>query len=169
MTNSCSMPGASILTARGDQLRNGSPVSLGGFARLAGLSGFPWFPRFSRLPLPTASATSSTAPLSTTTPTLASLRLAVFVAVLAIGLGAVVGSQCSRGEALAEVDLGADAVGQVADHEHVLDVVVEVGLNGRGVDLGGEGQSAHEELAQRVVRLLLLVHHGGHVLGCAVD
>ncbi|KAJ6440420.1 hypothetical protein O9K51_06210 [Purpureocillium lavendulum] len=55
------------------------------------------------------------------------------------------------------INLRADGVGQVADHENVLDVVVEVVLDLRRVDLGGQGQRAHKVLSEGVVGLLVLV------------
>lgn len=81
----------------------------------------------------------------------------------------VVVGQGGGGQALAQVDLGADAVGEVADHEDVLDVVVEVGLDASGVDLGGERERAHQVLPQGVVRLALLVDDGADEVGHAVE
>lgn len=77
--------------------------------------------------------------------------------------------QGARREALRQVDLGADGVGQVAHHENVLDVVVEVVLDGLGGDLGGQRQVVHHELAQGLVGVALLVKNLAHVAGSALQ
>lgn len=109
------------------------------------------FPGLSRLsPLTTSSATA--------TPTTLVAALASFTVGFALAVFVVEG-EVGDCQALGEVDLGADRVGEVADHEDVLDVVVEVVLYLGGIDLGREGQRAHEELSEGVVGLDFLVQN----------
>lgn len=70
---------------------------------------------------------------------------------------------------MGQVDLGADGIRQVADHEHVLDVVVEVVLDVEGVDLGGEREVVHEVLAQGLVGVALLVEDLADVARAALE
>ena len=113
------------------------------------LGGFPGLPRGTA-----AAATATTAPLSAAA---ATTSLAALVAVgLALAVLGALGEVRSR-QPLGQVDLGADGVGEVGDHEDVLDVVVEVVLDLLGVDLGGDGEGVHEELAEGLVGGLLLL------------
>lgn len=75
----------------------------------------------------------------------------------------------ARGETLRQVDLGTDGVGQVAHHEDVLDVVVEVVLDGLGGDLGSQREVVHHELAQGLVGVALLVEDLADVAGAALQ
>lgn len=117
---------------------------------LSWLSGLPWFSWLTRLSLLTTSA-SGTASTAALVPALAPVAVAFALTVL------VVAGQIGDCQSLGEVDLSADRVGQVADHEDILDMVVEVVFDLRSVDLGHERQGAHEVLAQGGVGLLLLV------------
>lgn len=97
-------------------------------SRLAGLPGFSGLAGFSLLA--TTAAPASTAALVAT---LALVAVGFTLAVL------VVAGEVGDGQALGEVDLRADRVGEVADHEDILDVVVEVMFYLGGVHLGREG------------------------------
>lgn len=83
-------------------------------ARLTGLPGLPGLAA-----APAAAATSLAAPASA----LAALALA-FLALIGGSAFLVLHGEGARGEALRQVDLGADGVGEVRDNENVLDVVV---------------------------------------------
>lgn len=117
---------------------------LGGLSRLSWLSWLSWLSS-----LLTAASTATTS--STLVSTLGTL-LAVTLALLLL-----IGGQVGNRQSLREIDLGSDSVGQVADHEDVLDVVVEVVLDLGSIDLGGQRQGAQEVLGKGVVGLLVLV------------
>ncbi|KAI6768357.1 hypothetical protein HG530_006366 [Fusarium avenaceum] len=128
---------------------------------LGGLAGFPRLTRLTGLTLltTTSSTTSSTS--------LAALSVALILRlVLTLLFGA---AQVGNSQSLGKIDLSADSVGQVADHEDVLDVVVEVVLDLLGVDLGGKGESVEKVLADDVVRLLVLVQNTVDPLACPVE
>lgn len=114
---------------------------------LCWFSGFSGFSRFSLLT--TSSATSTTTALVA-----AALALVPVTFSLAVLIGA---GEVRHGQSLREIDLCADRIGQVADHQDVLDMIVEVVLDLSGVNLGSQGERAHQVLAQRVVGLLVLV------------
>lgn len=118
------------------------------------------------LPLLPALAAATASPAATLAGALPTLLV-----VVAVGGEGVAGAKGERGgdEAVGEVDLGADGVGEVGDDEDVLDVVVEVALDVLGVDLGGEAQSVHEELAEGRRGLGLLVDHVVNVGGDALE
>lgn len=107
-----------------------------------------------------AAAASTSATLVSALATLLSVTLALLL---------LVADQVGRGQSLGQVDLGSDGVGQVADHENVLDVVVEVVLNLRSVDLGGQRQGAQEVLSQGIVGLLVLIQYAVNPLADAVQ
>lgn len=133
------------------------------------------FPRLPRLPLLTATTatgtTAATATLATLTP-LAALAVALLLALgtLLLLLSALLALvELGSGQALGELDLGTDGVGEVRDHEDVLDVVVEVVLDGQVGHLGGQGKGVHEVLAERVVAVALLVEHLADEAGNALE
>lgn len=68
-----------------------------------------------------------------------------------------------------QIDLCADGIGEVRNDKDVLDVVVEVALDICNIDLWCEGEGVHEELAESVVWLALLVQNVGDVLGDALE
>lgn len=122
---------------------------LTGFSRFPGLPGLPGL---SLLPLlTTASAATTATSLAATTTALLAVTLVLAVLVVANEVGGC--------QSLREIDLCADSIGQVADHQNILDVVVEVVLNLGSVDLGRKRQSTHQVLTQSVVRLLLFVQN----------
>lgn len=100
-------------------------------------------------------ATSTATTSATTSATLAATLGTLLAVVLALLLFDV--DQVGSCQSLGEIDLGSDSVGQVADHEDVLDVVVEVVLDLRSIDLGGQRQGAQEVLRKGVVGLLVLI------------
>lgn len=77
--------------------------------------------------------------------------------------------ELGSGQALGQLDLGADRVGEVRDHKDVLDVVVEVVLDGQVGHLGSQGKGVHEVLAERVVAVALLVEHLADEAGNALE
>ena len=102
----------------------------------------------------TATATTATATTTSTTLVATAARLLAAFLVLTLLLASAEGGGC---ETLGEIDLGADGVGEVADHEDVLNVVVEVMLDLLGIDLGGQGEGGHEMLGESVVGDLILI------------
>lgn len=122
---------------------------------LSGLTGFPG------LTLLTSAATAASS--SSLASPLAALLLRLALTLL-LGAG-----QVGNGQSLRKVDLSADGVGQVADHEDILDMVVKVVLDLLGVDLGGQGQGVHEVLANSVVGLLILIEDTVDPLACSVE
>jgi hypothetical protein len=99
-------------------------------------------------------ATTSTA---TSAPSLASLSATLLLR-FALALLLVAG-QVGNSQPLGQVDLSANSVGQVADHENVLNVVVEIMLDLRRINLGGERQSVEKVLANSVVGFLILIQN----------
>lgn len=95
---------------------------------------------------------ASTAATSTTLVSTLGTLLAVALALLLF-----IADQVGSCQSLGEIDLGSDSVGQVADHEDVLDVVVEVVLDLGSIDLGGQRQGAQEVLGKGIVGLLVLI------------
>lgn len=137
---------------------------LSGFPRLARLARLPGLPGLSSLAAAPASATSTTltAALAPLLALLAALSRLAFAILLATG-------EVGRRQPLRQVNLGADGVGEVGDHEDVLDVVVKVVLNLCGVHLGRERQGVHQVLAEGVVGLLLLIEDAVNPLADALD
>ena len=118
-------------------------------------------PRLPGFPLLAAAATTTTATAALAPPPAAAATAVLLpgavLAVLPLAALRVAADERGGGQPLGEVDLRADGVGQVADHEHVLDVVVEVVLDLGVGHLGGEGERVHQELAQRVAAVALFV------------
>jgi hypothetical protein len=108
-----------------------------GFPWLTGLSGFPGLsrlPRLSRLPLlPLLTAASGASTAASPVSTLATLVTIAFALAILF-----VGGKVGYRQSLGEIDLCTDGVGQVADHEDILNMVVEVVFNLRSVHLGGQ-------------------------------
>lgn len=128
------------------------------------LGGLPWLSGFSVL-VSTAATTATTALSSTattvppvTTPLLSVLSI-LLLTILITEPNDIAGSQ-----PLGEVDLGTDGVGQVGDHEDILDMVVEVCLDSLRIDLGCKAQSVHEMLTKSRVAVPLLIQD----LACVV-
>jgi len=108
-------------------------------------------------------------PPTTASPILMTTSMAAFsVFIRSIGLTCIEGEGGSS-ETIGQINLCADEIGKVRNHEHVLDVVVEVAFNIGWVDFWRKSQGVHEILTEDNRRLFFFIEHIGDIGGYSLN